>query len=89
MAIHSSIGLGGAALCALLLSASAAVAERESGVAEQTKPAQQITALACDVSDDAAVTEGCAGVLMRWRLCERGFDAARLSRAGLYKCFID
>ena len=86
MTRHSSIGLGAASLFVLLLTASAAGAIWESDI-EGARSTRQVVAISCDVSDGAVVTEVCSNVLMRWRLCERGFLAERLSTAGLYGCF--
>lgn len=86
MARPSSICLSAAFLCVLLFSASAAFAKLESDI-EGALSTRHVVAISCDVSDSAVVTDVCANVLMRWRLCERGFISERLSTAGLYECF--
>jgi len=88
MARLSTIRLTAASLCVALFAASPAVAKWEADSQEAGIAGQAVT-VACDVSDDAIVTEVCTDVLMRWRLCERGFVAERLSTAGLYACFIN
>jgi len=87
MTTHHSIGLVASTLGALLISATAAVAELESENGRVAGP--RVASIACDVSDEAVVTEVCVDALMRWRLCERGFQSAGLSRAGLFQCFAD
>ena len=88
MAGHPFVWLPGAALCLLLSTPGAALAARELDI-DTTEASRQLVAITCDVSDDAVVTDVCANVLLRWRLCERGFSAERLSRAALYACVID
>jgi hypothetical protein len=81
MLLHNLVWFSGASLAALFFAAHAVRAEQESdGI--------QVADVNCEQGNNSTESRTCESALLRWSLCERGFQSERLPDAEVYACFL-